>query len=389
MQKINLSYFGTSLGYWIALFFIPLVILEMTGSAVMVSIAYALDVLPYVLFTPIAGVFGDKFRKKSLILVGEGICLLASLLLIFVPFEAQYSYLILALGFLISTFSAIHHPIFQSILPEIYQGEDLIKLNANIASITSLTGIIAPAILGILFSLLENKTIAIFIPLCYFLSLVTFYLVKDNPQEIDNRKINLIQDLKQAFHFILGHKTLLGFSWLFFFGNFGLKMVFVSLIWIYSVKYGLGKEHIAYNFIFIGIMSILGSKVVAKYVLNKFAEQQIIVGSFAMIGILLLSLTLFNSAIYLTLIWGLSSFFLMFIVVTYFTYRQKIVPQALLSRVIALTRLLSYLAIPPASLLAGYLLDKTQDDFWIYLSAFFAVLIPVAYFAVRSRQMRD
>jgi hypothetical protein len=44
------------------------------------------------------------------------------------------------------------------------------------------------------------------------------------------------------------------------------------------------------------------------------------------------------------------------VVVAFFTYRQQAVPRAILGRTVGITRLIAYLAIPPASLLSGWLL---------------------------------
>lgn len=65
-DKLNASYFSTTLGYWISLFFIPLLILKTTKSALLVSISYALGILPDIIFIPIAGAIADKFNKKHL-----------------------------------------------------------------------------------------------------------------------------------------------------------------------------------------------------------------------------------------------------------------------------------------------------------------------------------
>lgn len=65
-NKVNLSFFCTSLGYGISLLIIPMIILKITNSPLLVSISYALDVIPYVLFTPIIGWLGDKYSKKKI-----------------------------------------------------------------------------------------------------------------------------------------------------------------------------------------------------------------------------------------------------------------------------------------------------------------------------------
>lgn len=388
-NKLNISYFSTSLGYWVSLFFIPVMVLKMTNSALLVSITYVLDVLPYIILTPIAGVVGDKMNKKHLVLLGEFICFITSLFLLVITFEESSVFLVLLIGFVISAFSAIHHPLFQSILPELYRSEKLAEVNANIATINSLTGIIAPSVLGGLFLFLDDKQIAMIIPALYLLSFSCFYFIKYQYDNTMHGDVNILSDLNDAFVFLKSKKMLLDFSNLFFFVNFGLKFVFVGLIWIYSNQYNLSSEQIAYNFIFIGVMSILGAKIAGKYIVNKFSADKIIFYScFAIAGSTIM-LIFVRSFIFLTIVWGLVSFFSMFIVVAYFTYRQQIVPKLLLSRVISLTRLISYLAIPPSALLSGYLLELYGNENIIYIISSLFILFPTALFYFRWVGAKD
>ncbi|EBM7136111.1 hypothetical protein D3502_22645 [Salmonella enterica] len=67
------------------------------------------------------------------------------------------------------------------------------------------------------------------------------------------------------------------------------------------------------------------------------------------------------------LIWGVSCLVQSVIVVTFFTYRLKITPNYILSRVVSVTRLLSYLAIPVAALSGGWRLDKSGNVNILYI----------------------
>lgn len=385
-SKLNISFFLTSSGYWISLFFIPLLILDISQSAFMVSIAYALDIVPYILLTPFAGILGDRYNKKKLILLGEFFCFLSALLLFSIPHHINYIYLILFCGFLISSFSAIHHPIFQSILPELYQGDELIKTNADIASINSFTGIIAPALLGISFAFIGKEIILAFIVICYLGSFFAFYIISYNRQPPTKTTFNLKEEFSESFQFLKEAKELMAFSYLFFFTNFGLRMIFSSLIWIFSIRYSNTPEEIALNFVIIGILSILGAKFAGKFIIGKYTPQVIILYSLTIISLITLMMSLVHSSLIIAFLWGTVSFFSMFIIVAYFTYRQKVVPTTLLSRVIALTRLISYLAIPPAALLAGLILENNQNEIIIYNVAGVVMLLTAIYFYIKMKK---
>lgn len=271
-------------------------------------------------------------------------------------------------------------------MPELFDGATLIKVNGDIASIGSMTGIVAPAILGIAFGFLGNKQIALFVVMCYLLSVMAFITIKDNFVPT-NKPWSLLSDLKEGLVYLKDKKELMSFSVLFFFVNFGLKMVFVSLVWIYTIKYHLDKIYIAYAFVFIGILSIIGAKLTPRYIMPNYSYRDIIYKTSLMIGVVLLSLLLVDSVLYLTLIWGIVSMLSMVIVVAYFSYRQLYVPKELLGRVVSLTRLLSYLAIPPAALLSGYILNITNNDGWLYgISGGLLIVSSVVLYAKTNNQ---
>lgn len=385
INKVNLSYLGTSLGYSLSLFLIPMIILNISNSALWVSLSYALDVVPYILFTPIIGVIGDKYNKKRIILFGEICCLIVAITLLLIPYNQDYLVQIIILGFLISLFSSLHHPIFQAILPEIYTDDKLALVNANIASITSLTGIIAPAIIAAGFSFFKDRDVMLIIIFCYVVSAFCFSKVEYGYKR-NNMKLAIYNDIKNSWNFIRSHKRLKNFSYLFFFANFGLKMVFVNLIWIFANRFGLDNSEIAINFIVIGLMSILGAKVAGRYLVSRYDSANIIIYSLFLISLFTISIIFSDSEWFLTLAWGCVSLLSMFIVVTYFTFRQKETPKEILSKVISITRLISYLAIPPASILSGYIIKTYGNEAIIYFIAGMIMLFSSLFFYFQLRE---
>lgn len=163
LSRLTFSYLNTSLGYWLTTFLVPLIILDITKSAYIVSISYALNVLPYIFITPFSGVVGDLLNRKKIILFGEVACCLAALGLFFIPYSSATIYLIMFIGFFISLFSAVHHPVFQSIIPEIYDKSVIKNVNSQVGMIDSFVSIIAPVSLGLLLAGFDKKYISLFV----------------------------------------------------------------------------------------------------------------------------------------------------------------------------------------------------------------------------------
>lgn len=380
MSKLTLSYLNTTFGFWLTSFLVPLVILDMTGSAFYVTLSYALNIIPYIIITPLAGVVGDIVNRKGIIVFGEFVCFILGVILAFVPYNQHTVSLIITLGFLISSFAAIHHPVFQSIIPDIISAEDIKHTNASIGVIDSLVGIIAPVFLGVMLFQLDKKYVSFFIPFFYFCSFLIFLSVP-YVSKVKEEKITIdsvLISLREGFLYVLKHRELRNIVILFFFVNIGIRLVLPNLIWIFKTVFSLTDKSIAPYFVIIGLLSICGAKIAPK-IIGKTGDIKIIVLASLVIALCSFALLLVRSPVAFSVVWGGSCLVQSVIVVTFFTYRQKITPNYILSRVVSITRLISYLAIPVAALSGGWSLEQSGNVNHLYvlsgLATVFAVII--------------
>ncbi|CDG98239.1 putative Arabinose efflux permease family protein [Xenorhabdus bovienii str. puntauvense] len=387
LNKLVFSYFNTSFGYWLAGFLIPLIVLDVSKSPLLVSVSYALNIIPYIIFTPFAGVIGDMVNRKKVIILGELICAITATVLLLVPFNNEFVWEMILLGFVISSMSAIHHPIFQAIIPDIYKGDDLKKINSNINIIDSLVSILSPVILGVILLSMDKHYVIVLIIFCYVLSFSSFSFIPyaSHHNNVAFRFSNIMSSMSDGVKYVFNVKGLRNISILFFFVNFGIRVIAVNLFWIYSMVFHLKDDELALCFVIIGLGSFLGAKA-AIYLIGKFNDENIIAGSTFFIGVFSLLLLVANNAIVMSLILSLSSFVQSIIVVTFFTYRQKITEGFILSRVISVTRLISFMAIPLSSLISGYILQKTENVNIIYsLSGIVVILSLFLFFILRKK----
>ncbi|WP_341645803.1 MFS transporter [Thauera sp. SDU_THAU2] len=107
------------------------------SPGVLVNLAAGLFILPFLLFSAIAGQFADKFEKSRLIrwtkLLEIGLMLLAAL-----GFALMSLPLLLATLFLMGTQSAIFGPVKYAILPQMLDETELVGGNALVESGTFL-----------------------------------------------------------------------------------------------------------------------------------------------------------------------------------------------------------------------------------------------------------
>lgn len=380
-NKLTFSYLNTSFGFWLAGFLIPLVILDLSHSAFLVTISYALNIIPYILITPFAGTFGDLFNRKRIIMFGEACCALTGLILYLVPFEYNNIYLIISLSFVISSFAAIHHPIFQTIIPDVFSKEKIKNINSSIGVIDSLVSIVAPAALGLILIGFDKKIVSLIVFICYLTSFVTFSRISYMRSHIESKFTfsSVLKSLKEGVSYVLDKKELRNIAILFFAVNFGIRLVMPNLMWIFGALYHLNDKQIAPYFIVIGIGAIAGAKA-AVPLIGKIPDVKIISYCTLLTALFSFLLLLTNNALMVAIVWALSSFAQSIIVVTFFTYRQKITESFILGRVVSVTRLISYLAIPIATIVSGWFIDHTLSVNIIYFTSGVVILLSFIFF---------
>lgn len=221
-----MSVFGTSL----LRFALSLYVLDITGRADIYATLFAVSSLP-VLFSPIAGALADRFNRKS-IMVGLDLTNgLFSLLLLIAFLFNQTSIFIIAVAMILFGFvGAMDTPVVTAIIPSISASDKLESANGILQGVQSLSGIVAPVLGGLLYSLIGMNNILIIITVLFFLTalLETRILVPQNKTEYSGNIIKVLaSDLKEGFHYTLTHsfirKTMLLSVGL----NFALTPIFI------------------------------------------------------------------------------------------------------------------------------------------------------------------
>ena len=319
--------------------------------------------LPTLFIMPIGGVLGDYFNKKRIIQIGEiiNVALVGSL--IATPFSAGHMTAILLLHFSLNAVVAIHHPIFQAIIPAVVPQEKIKNFNAYVTMLGYLPSLVAPALIGMWIGIGGTvKTLLYCLVAGYIFSLLLISLVKYTHQP-PSQKLGLsmlFTSLYQGFQYIFTHPFFRNAVALFFFVNFGETCINSNLLYYLRNHYGISEASISYYYLPVGVGSLLGA-LLALYIMGRMNVGKIIVYCSALAGLCIgLMLTTINPLVCMSL-WGLNTAGIAVIVVAYFTARQQIVPPHLLSRVVATTRMIAYLAIPLASLSSGWLFEQTES----------------------------
>lgn len=247
------------------------------ASNSLVNIAAGLFILPFFLFSPIAGQLADKFEKSMLIrrikLLEVFIMLLGALAFYFKSTE-----LLIAILFLMGTQSSLFGPVKYSLLPQALQPEELIGGNAMVEFGTFLA-ILLGLIVGVFIIGIGTPALGIAV---IFVALLGYWVSRSIPNlaaaapelkisfNIFSQTANIMRDAREnrtVFY------SIMGISWFWFIGityitqlpNYvryelaGDEQVYVLLLAMFSVGIGAGSflcERMSGRIVEIGLVPI-------------------------------------------------------------------------------------------------------------------------------------
>ena len=266
------------------------------SSNTLVNIAAGLFILPFFLFSPIAGQLADKFEKSMLIrrikLLEIFIMLLGAL-----AFYLQDTWLLIAILFLMGTQSSLFGPVKYSLLPQALHPEELIGGNAMVefgTFLAILLGLIAGVfIIGISTTALGIAVVSVAL-VGYLISRSIPTLAAAAPElqisfNIFSQTFNILRDAyqnKSVFY------SIMGISWFWFIGityitqlpNYvryelgGDEQVYVLLLAMFSIGIGAGSflcERMSGRIVEIGLVPI-GALGLTLFGVDIFFSQSVI-----------------------------------------------------------------------------------------------------------------
>ncbi|MFZ9036485.1 MAG: MFS transporter [Gammaproteobacteria bacterium] len=267
-------------------------------SNTLVNIAAGLFILPFFLFSPIAGQLADK-HEKSMLIRRIKLLEIAIMLLGAAAFILQSPAMLVAILFLMGTQSALFGPVKYSLLPQALRPAELVGGNAMVEFGTFIA-ILAGLIVSVYLIGLGNYAIAIAVVatacLGYWSSRGIPPLSAGDPElrislNIPRQMLNIMQDTR---HNLTVFYSVMGISWFWFIGityitqlpNFvryelgGNEQVYVLLLALFSIGIGAGSflcEKLSGRIVEIGLVPI-GSLGLTLFGVDLFFNQDLAAG---------------------------------------------------------------------------------------------------------------
>jgi MFS family permease len=369
-RLIIFAYIVSSLGNWVYQLTLPLLVLKLTGSALTTGAVYAVEYLPFLLFSLPGGVLADRIDRRSMLIGGDSVSgLLALLLAVIVTVWGHTVWPVFVVAFLLSSVDPIYHPAFQSFIPDVAPESKLAQANAWMQAGDNAMGLLGPVIAGVAISLFGYQTTIYLDAASFGISALAILCIRCRPERIaaaSARRISgAIGDIREAGQYIFRRNRILLAGALTFTGtNFAIWLVQANFIFYLTTYRHLSPSVIGVVYGAQGIGAVLGSSL-APRIIRRIPPGRTIILSTAAAGLATGGLIVFRQLAEITVIWGLLAVFGSINVVSFFTLRQQIVPRYILGRVVATTRMLAFVSIPIGAVVAGALQSSLKNIYLI------------------------
>lgn len=345
-----------------------------------IGFAVSLTSIGYLFFGQFAGVLVDKMSRKYLIstlLFFKSIMfVLFSIMLIF-TFLNQITYFLIV--FLIGLAIVIIETAFTAWIPDIYNLDELSKINGLIQISRSSAGLIGPALGGVCISLIgENYSLFLISILLLFGSLLILRI--KNPNISHERKIVKKSESRKklsikTFKVIFNNNILR--TIVFTTGTINFSMsIYTTLAVVFLIKDLQLSETLTGSFISLGgigalIGSVLSPKLIKKFGVKKIMIYGPIIPSF---GLLLVGLSQGKLGLYIYIIGIISCFASRSLgSVARITIQQILIPSYVRGEVSGTMIMLTWGMIPLGSLFGGILSDFIGIRATIIIAAVFLI----------------
>ncbi|PNS00526.1 MFS transporter [Petrotoga miotherma DSM 10691] len=380
VQKRNFLLYSTGrlvslIGSGVQLIALPLYILDLTGSGTLMGTFTFLSMVPGLIFSPIAGVLGDRMNRKKIMVNMD---YLRGIIILFMAYSAYQGWMNIAFIFTAQVFISILDSVFGgstgAMLPDLVPIEFLTKANSVNSSINSVSNIIGPILGGIIYGFGGIKVVFLINGISFVISAISEMFITYVPHFEGKQKISfksMFSDIKEGLVFIRGRK---GLKELFLFAmiaNFIMSPIFM-IVFPYVLRQEIGftseQYGITQSSFTLGIL--IGSILIGTIFYKSNPKKSMTLGLIAeAIMFFIISglffpniVTKFGGASWTLLIILYINLMLIgvcnaFINIPINTNLQKMTPTKVRSRVFTVLGLISQGAIPVGSLIFGTLLD--------------------------------
>ncbi|MDO5018704.1 MAG: MFS transporter [Lagierella massiliensis] len=192
-RKFIVVWFGqfvSILGSGISSFGLSIWIYMMTKSATSFAMTFFVQMLPGIIFAPLAGTLADRKNRKYIIILTDSLDAVLKIVLIILFLTGKIKvWMVYPITFLSQTLGTFQNPAFNASIPLLVEKKDISRANGFMQLIMAIQGLLAPLIAGSLYPFIGLAGLFTIDFISFFVAILTIL-----PQKIEHE----IEELKDS-----------------------------------------------------------------------------------------------------------------------------------------------------------------------------------------------
>lgn len=374
-------------------FALSLYVLDLTGSATIFASILSIIIIPRLIFSPFAGVFGDWFdRKKSIVLLDMlNAIIIGIYALIFISKGSLSVALIYVLVILLEITEIFFHSSMAAVLPSIVDKEDLLQANSTNSLVMNIGNLMAPIIAALIYGTFGMQMILIINSISFFLSAISemFINIPKSHKRPEKISVNSFKDdLVDGTRLLRENKlvsTIITSGSILNFcvaplASIGLVFIIKEILKVSDFKFGLFQMVLAASFI---VAPLIGGKHIKKIKIGKLLYLSFISIALTVMVMAIIPFNYFSSNwipyIALLVTSFLIGLFATFANIALGTLFSEIVPLEFMGRISTIMGLAMTVLIPIGQMIFGYLYDMMIPNYVIAIAGVILMVSTLKY----------
>lgn len=339
----------------------PLLLAGMTSSPLVISLASAAAHLPWVFFALYAGLLVDSRGARKILQLSQVSRALLILAAIAIAFRGEFVLVVLVIIFALGILEVFTNTAEPTYLPSLVEAGDLPKTNARLSAIELVMNSFLGVALGALLFGIDSRLPLLVMAVGYS---AAYLLISAIPKAPSNNALNAKSEklsLLGGVSFIRKERLLLILALITGIANFSIAGIFSVLI-LYVKRFGEDTTfHFAAVLTAISIGSVLALTVVG-HLRPKFGDSLVL-----RLAIVIVTCSLAGAVTSSSPVQAFISFVFLGVAFNLWgsiavSFRQEVVPGAILGRVNAFYRLVAYSSAPLGAVFTGAISEYLGID---------------------------
>lgn len=380
----------SSLGSSIAMFALPLIVFQLTGSGVALGVGFAVSLLPQLLFGLIVGALGDRFdRRRVLVFTDVGRAAVVAVIPVLALFGILHVWIIYAVLFVQSVLAIFFQTACTAGVPKLVGKRLLVQANSRLQAGNSAAMIAGPFLAGFAVAVLPVVDLLFVESATFLISALMILAVRrplnDARQQAGDDDLatpvqRILADVRAGLSYVWQHPTLRNIALMMAVINFAGTTITAQLPLFVHDRFGSDDAVLAWFYASAGVGILLVSAL-AGPVHRRLRLRTALFACLVADGALTVVLGLATNRWWALVVWALASGAGVLFNIFSLSLRQAIVPDELLSRVMSVAAVIAWSAIPLGALAGGVLMEFVGQPGLVYSAIGCLTLVVVAVFS--------